>query len=66
MTIDNGRMVLKFTENAKKCALFTSMDHKAYNELPNYNLDRVTKFWVNTKCTKLTIDCKPLQMSTRA
>jgi hypothetical protein len=39
-------MVLKITENAKKCALFTSLDHKAYNKLPNYDLDMVTKFWV--------------------
>jgi hypothetical protein len=46
MSIDDGRMVLKITENAMKCALFTSMDHKAYNELPNYDLDMETKFWV--------------------
>ncbi len=46
MLIDNGQMVLKITENTKKCALFTSVDHKAYNELPNYNLDTVMKFWV--------------------
>ena len=39
-------MVLKITENAKKFALFTSVDHKAYNKLPNYNLDTATKFWV--------------------
>ena len=39
-------MVLKITENAKKCALFTSVDHKAYDKLQNYNLDTVTKFWV--------------------
>jgi hypothetical protein len=39
-------MVLKITENVKKCALITSMDHKAYNKLPNYNLNTVTKFWV--------------------
>ncbi len=37
-------MVLKITENAKKCALFTSVDHEAYNKLPSYNLDMVTKF----------------------
>jgi hypothetical protein len=35
--INNGQMVLKITENAKKCALFTSVDHKAYNKLPNYD-----------------------------
>jgi hypothetical protein len=46
MSIDNGQMVLKITENMKKCALFTSVNHKAYNKLPNYNLDTVTKFWV--------------------
>jgi hypothetical protein len=46
VSIDDGQMLLKITENAKKCALFTSMDHEAYNELPNYNLDTVTKFWV--------------------
>ncbi len=45
MSIDDGQMVLKITENAKKCALFTSVDHEAYDELPNYNLDTVTKFW---------------------
>ncbi len=44
MSIDNGQMVLKITENAKKCALFTSVDHEAYNELTNYNLDMVMKF----------------------
>jgi hypothetical protein len=42
---DNRQMVLKITENTKKC-LFTSVDHEAYNELPNYDLDTVTKFWV--------------------
>jgi hypothetical protein len=46
VSIDNGRMVLKITENPKKCALFTSVDHKAYNELQNYDLDMVRKFWV--------------------
>ncbi len=45
MSIDNKQMVLKITENAKKCALFTSMDYKTYNKLPNCNLDTVTKFW---------------------
>jgi hypothetical protein len=46
VSIDNWQMVLKITENAKKCALFTSADHKAYNKLPNYNLNTVTKIWV--------------------
>ncbi len=46
MSVDDGQMVLTITENAKKCILFTSMDHTAYNELPKYNLDIVTKFWV--------------------
>ncbi len=46
MLIDNKQMVLKITENAKKCALITSMDHEAYNKLPNYDLDMMTKFWV--------------------
>jgi hypothetical protein len=32
--------------DATKCALFTSVDHKAYNDIPNYDLDRVTKFWM--------------------
>jgi hypothetical protein len=44
--IDDKQMVLKITENAKKCALFTSVDHKAYNKLPNYDLDMETKFLV--------------------
>ncbi len=39
-------MVLKITENAKKYALFTNADHKAYNDLPIHNLDAVIKFWV--------------------
>jgi hypothetical protein len=46
VSIDDGRMVLKITENAKKCALFNSVDHKAYDKLQNYNLDTVVKFWV--------------------
>ncbi len=46
VSIDDGQMLLKITENAKKCTLFTSVDHKAYNNLPNYDLDTVTKFWV--------------------
>jgi hypothetical protein len=33
VSIDDGQIVLKITENAKKCALLTSVDHKAYNEL---------------------------------
>jgi hypothetical protein len=44
VSIDDRQMVLKITENAKKCTLFTSMDHEAYDELPNYNLNTVTKF----------------------
>ncbi len=46
MSIDNGQMVIKITENVKKYALFTSVDHEAYDDLPNYYLDTVTKFWV--------------------
>ncbi len=46
MAIDDGRMILKITENAKKYALFTNADHKAYNDLPIHNLDAVIKFWV--------------------
>jgi hypothetical protein len=52
-------MVLKITENMKKCALFTSVDHKAYDKLPNYNLDTVTKFWV--KKYKMHNTYNPLQ-----
>jgi hypothetical protein len=59
MSIDDGQMVLKITENAKKCALFTSVDHKAYYELPNYNLNTVTKFWV--KKYKMHNTCNRLQ-----
>ncbi len=44
--IDDRQMVLKITENVRKCTLFTSMDHEAYNKLPNYDLHTVTKFWV--------------------
>ena len=46
MAINDGRMVLKITENAKKYALFTNADHEAYNDLPIHNLDTVIKFWV--------------------
>ena len=46
MTINDGRMALKITENAKKCALFTTADHKAYDNLPSNNLAKVIKFWV--------------------
>ncbi len=46
MSIDDGQMVLKITENAKKYTLFTSVDHKAHNKLPNYDLDMVMRFWV--------------------
>ena len=38
-------MVLKITENTKKCALFTDIDHELY-ENPDHALDTVTKFWV--------------------
>ncbi len=57
--IDNRQMVFKITENTKKCALFTSLDHKAYNKLPNYNLDTVMKFWV--KKYKMNNTYNPLQ-----
>ncbi len=46
MAIDDGRMVLKIMENAKKYALFTNADHKAYDDLPIHDLDAVIKFWV--------------------
>jgi hypothetical protein len=46
VAIDDGRMVLKITENAKKYALFTNVDHEAYDNLPIHNLDTVIKFWV--------------------
>jgi hypothetical protein len=46
MLIDNGQTVLMITEDAKKCALFTSMDHEAYDELQNYDLNTVMMFWV--------------------
>ena len=39
-------MVLKITENTKKCALFTNINHKLYDELSDHALDTVTKFWV--------------------
>jgi hypothetical protein len=52
--IDDEQMVLKITESAKKCALFTSVDHKAYNKLPNSNLDTVAKFWVKKDKTSNT------------
>jgi hypothetical protein len=55
--IDNKQMVLKIRENAKKCALFTSVDHKAYNDLPNYHLDMVTKFWVKKYKLHNTYNC---------
>ncbi len=32
VSIDDGRMLLKITENAKRCALFTRVDQKAYNK----------------------------------
>jgi hypothetical protein len=46
VAIDDGCMVLKITENAKKYALFTNGDHEAYDDLPIHNLDAVIKFWV--------------------
>ncbi len=46
MAIDDGRMVLKITENAKKYTLFTNADHEAYDNLPIHDLDTVIKFWV--------------------
>ena len=46
VAIDNGRMVLKITDNAKKYALFTNADHEAYDNLPSHNLEEVIKFWV--------------------
>ncbi len=46
MAIDDGRMVLKITENAKKYVLFTNADHEAYDNLPIHDLDAVIKFWV--------------------
>ncbi len=46
VSFDDGQMVLKITENAKKCTLFTSVDHEAYDKPPNYDLNTVTKFWV--------------------
>jgi hypothetical protein len=46
VAIDDGHMVLKITENAKKYALFTNADHEAYNNLPIQDLDAVIKFWV--------------------
>ena len=46
MAIDDGHIVLKITENAKKYALFTTTDHKAYDNLPSHDLSEVIKFWV--------------------
>ena len=46
MAINNGRMVLKSTYNAKKYVLFTTADHEAYNNLPSHNLAEVIRFWV--------------------
>jgi hypothetical protein len=46
VAINDGCMVLKITENAKKYALFTNADHKAYKDLPIHDLDTVIKFWV--------------------
>jgi hypothetical protein len=46
VAINDGRMVLKITENVKKYALFANADHKAYDDLPIHDLDAVIKFWV--------------------
>jgi hypothetical protein len=46
MAINDGRMVLKIMENAKKYVLFTNADHKVYNNLPSHDLGAVIKFWV--------------------
>jgi hypothetical protein len=46
VAIDDGRMVLKITENAKKYAFFSNADHEAYDDLPIHDLDAVIKFWV--------------------
>ena len=46
VAIDDERMVLKITENAKKYALFTTADHEAYDNLPSQDLAKVIKFWV--------------------
>jgi hypothetical protein len=54
--IDDRQIVLKITENMKKGTLLTSVVHKAYNELPNYNLNTVTKFWVKKYKTHNTYD----------
>ena len=60
MAIDDGRMVLKITENAKKYALFTTADHEAYDDLPNHDLAEVIKFWVkSTRRTTHTNGTKP-------
>jgi hypothetical protein len=44
VAIDDGRMVLKIMENAKKNALFINMDHEAYDDLAIHNMDAVIKF----------------------
>jgi hypothetical protein len=46
VAINDRCMVLKITENAKKNALFTSVDHEAYEDLPTHDQDAVIKFWV--------------------
>ena len=48
MAIDDGRIVLKITENAKKYAVFTTADHEAYKDLPSHDLAKVIKFWVKS------------------
>ena len=60
MAIDDGRMVLKITENVKKYALFTTTDHETYNDLPSHDLAKVIKFWVkSTRHTTHTNGTKP-------
>ncbi len=46
MAIDDGCMVLKIMDYAKKHPLFTNTDHESYDDLPIHNLDAGIKFWV--------------------
>jgi hypothetical protein len=39
VAIDDGHMLLKIAENAKKYVLFINADHEAYDNLPSHNLD---------------------------
>lgn len=48
------------TENhgkAKQYALFTNMDHKVYYDIPDSNLDTVTKFWVKNYKVHNAFNC---------